>query len=85
MTATVYLDLDTIRFFIDDTWHFPDRLTRIPQTGEAVRMLCGTVAAAHYDDRTARVGPTRVCPECDWDYRGQHGIPRYAPRPRSPG
>lgn len=84
MTATVYLDLDQLHFVIGGVRHRPTRLQHVPQSGEAVRMLCGVIAEVEYGSRDPGAAPTTICPDCDHDYRVRRGIPtRFPPAQRA--
>lgn len=82
MTATIYVDLDTVHPVINGEWHRA-RLQNMPQSGDPITMLCGLVATAEYERRDNRPQgrPQTCCSACDREYRLQHGIPVRTPAP----
>ncbi|GAA4537668.1 hypothetical protein GCM10023192_38330 [Amycolatopsis samaneae] len=75
MSALIYVSLEHIHPVVDGIWHRA-RLTEVPAPGEAVRMLCGLVAAAEYDDVRGRDlhGVPRQCWSCECVYREENGF-----------
>jgi len=79
MNAKIYVDLDLVHPVVNGVWHRA-ALQRMPQSGEAVRMMCGVVGEAEYDRLEHRrtdsaSGPPTVCPQCDVIFRRAKGIP----------
>lgn len=88
MNAKIYIDLDQVHPVVNGVWHRA-AMQRMPQSGEAVRMMCGVAAAAEYDRLEHRrtdsaSGPPTVCPDCDAIYRRAQGIPVRAMATRVP-
>ncbi len=76
MSAVIYLDPGGLHPVVNGYWH-RTRLTRIPEPGQDITMLCGVTAPAEFQslaDRRAH-GVPRMCPQCDAIYRRERGIP----------
>lgn len=81
MAALIYVDLDSVHPVVDGVWHRA-RFQSMPQSGQAVTMLCGLAAAIEYERLDSRRdhGTPTCCYGCDTVYRKQRGIPvRQAP------
>ena len=82
MSAVIYVDLDAILPVINGVWHRIE-LTRMPEPGEGLTMLCGVTATAEFDhlDRRRSHGTPTECWNCDLIYRRKHGIPALPSHP----
>ncbi|MFE0025512.1 zinc finger protein [Amycolatopsis sp. NPDC059021] len=88
MDAVIYVDTDAIHPVADGRWHHA-RLTRVPQPGETVTMLCGLTAAAEFEQSAQRDsrGVPQTCWDCDLVYRREHDLdvwPGHPALPRRP-
>jgi hypothetical protein len=74
--AVIYVDPLTIQPVLDGKWHRAD-LTAVPQSGQAVTMLCGESGAAEFkfsgERRDERIH--QQCEPCDDVLRRRRGIP----------
>jgi hypothetical protein len=81
MSAQIMVDLNRVHPVSGGRWHRVGCLTRLPQPGEPITMMCGQTEVAEYVSTAAQI-PAETCWGCDLAYRRQQGIPI---RPDHPG
>jgi hypothetical protein len=74
VSAHIKVDLDRVHPVFDGRWHRVVHLTRLPQQGDPITMMCGRVEIAEYVGNDAQT-PAQTCWGCDLEYRRQQGIP----------
>ncbi|MFD9894102.1 hypothetical protein ACFWY9_32535 [Amycolatopsis sp. NPDC059027] len=75
MGAVIHVDPAAIHPVVEGVWHHA-RLTRVPEPGEVITMLCGASAAAEFEQSGRRDahGAPHTCWACDLIYRREHGL-----------